>query len=228
MTALIGLEAVEAWDGVGSSLPPCDDVTFKILEVKQSLTSKAQKPQLEVKCEVADCAQRDLVGRQLTGYYNLDNGGTGTKRLRNLVESCGLPLQGVDDQHLIGRYFLADVINETYDRTDAQTGKTAPKTSSKIVKERPLGGSPAAAPQPHAPAAPQPAAAAPAPAPYAPPQAQAAPAVAPPPQAQPAPMPAAQPAGVPTHVPGNAQPPGATPAYHTGAPAVPAGPTRVG
>jgi hypothetical protein len=191
---------VSAWSGESEALPPGPDYAFQIEGVEQGVSPQKQTPQLNVTCIVLN--EGENYGRKGIFRYNLNlDKEAPRKRLRSLIDATGIPMDadgGIDDQDLIGRQFLADVIAENYDVVDGTTGTKITKTASRIQNERPLDGAnqaaDAAAPQAVAPA---PAAAAPAPAPAPAAAAPAARAAIPAPRPAAAAAPAARPAYTP-------------------------------
>ena len=216
----------KAWDGVSGALPPANDVVFRIDEVKQEASPKKGTPQLVLSCIVVapegELKDRKAVHRFVVGP-NMKPASIG--RLKQLLDACGLQADangGFDSDHLIGRVFVADIVNEPYQDTDPITGQSVEKNGNRLQNERPYanagtvaaqpGVAPVAAPPVAAPVAAAPQAVAPAAAPpVAPAPVAAAPAVAP--AVAPAPVaapvagaPAVAPAAAPVGAPG-------TPAY---------------
>jgi hypothetical protein len=200
---------VQAWGGESEALPPAPDYVFQIEAVEQGQSPQKATPQLNVTCLVLN--EGELYGRKAIFRYNLNfegkGGDTARKRLKSLIDATQIPLDdqgGINDDDLIGRVLMADVIQETYKVADATTGTQIEKIATRIQNERVVPDANAQA------GAPAPAAAAPAPAaaPAAAAPAPAARAAAPAPAARPAPAaPAARPAYAP---PGRGAPAGVT------------------
>lgn len=180
----VDLNAVAAWDGESSMLPP-GNYTFEITGVEQGMSSSAQpKPQLTLDLQVVAAEGSDQYnGAKCKHRVPLTAKAAG--RCKNLLDAVGLNPEGLDDQALIGCQFNAEVIENQYTKMDPVLGEQV-KTNTKIQKESPAGpfgveaaaapeSAPAADP---APAAAPTAAAAPAQRPAAPAQRQAAPAQA--------------------------------------------------
>lgn len=138
----LGMNNVEAWDGVSGALPPATDVVFRIDSVKQERSS--QKGTLQLVVEATVVSQGELFSRK--GYLRpiIDvNAKDGSKRrLKQLLDACMIQVDqqgGFDDQHLVGRHFVGDVVSQPYKKTDPATGQTIEKEGSQIVNERPYG-----------------------------------------------------------------------------------------
>lgn len=150
------LHEVQSWGGESELLPPADDVTFEIESVAQEVSSAKQTPQLAITARVVSAGE--LMGRKGKFWYIMGPKAkeASRARLKSLIEACGLNVDqqgGFDDQDLLNRQFVADIVNEPYEKTDPITGSSITKTAARIQNERPVGTAPAAKPASAAPAA---------------------------------------------------------------------------
>lgn len=140
------LHEVESWDGKSEALPPAPDYVLLIEAAKQGTSSKKGSPQLEITTVVQN--EGELHGRKGVFFYNLQlDKDTPRKRLRSLVDACGVPMDangGIDDQALIGKMFMADVIAESYKDVDVVSNQTIEKTRTRLQSERKVGSAPTA------------------------------------------------------------------------------------
>lgn len=147
---------VKGWDGKSEGLPPGEDYVLEVIAAEQDKSPVKGTPQLTLECNVL--WPEAYEGRKTWArYFLLDNKGS-RGRLRSIVDATGVAVDsngGFDDQEFVGKIFVADVINEPYDKVDATTGTSVEKQSSKVVNERPYVPAdevPAAAPPPAEPA----------------------------------------------------------------------------
>lgn len=160
------LHEVKAWGGESEMLPPGEDYVLMIEKAEQEQSSGKGTLQLAVSVSVLN--EGEVNGRKAKFWYNIDpNAKEGSrKRLRSLIDAAGIPLDqagGFDDQQLVGKVFVADVVHESYKKTDATTGTEVEQMNARIKNERPLPNQqPQAAPPPPPPPAARPAFAPPA------------------------------------------------------------------
>jgi hypothetical protein len=183
MQIALPIATVQPWNGASVSIPPGEDYAFQIVEAKQEASSQKGTPQLRI--DVVVLNDGDPRGRKGVFWYALTEKAAG--RLRSLFDAVGgVPLDGTgsiaNDQDFVNKQFVADVINDPYEKTNPATGQITTLDRSKIQNERSLAAfqqqGPSAPAQPVAPqfqqpvpqqaAAPMPHAAAPAPAAPAP------------------------------------------------------------
>lgn len=139
------LNEVQAWGGDSDSLPPTEDVVFRIDSVKQEPSS--QKGTLMLNLGLTVMEPPSIAGKTARASFVVapDAKEGSRKRLKALIEATLIQLDqqgGFSDEDLIGRFFMGDVINEPYQKTDAVTGQTTEKMQARIQNERPVQAAP--------------------------------------------------------------------------------------
>jgi len=145
----LSLHSVQAWNGANEGLPPAEGLVFQIAKVTTEPGKEPGKEQMV--CELMVVSEGELKGRKAFGRYSVGaqvkQGALG--RVKQLILATHVQLSpdgGFDDQQLVGTYFMADSVHETYDKTDAVTGNVSKANSVKIINERtPVSATPAAA-----------------------------------------------------------------------------------
>jgi hypothetical protein len=103
-------------------------------------------------------SEGEMKGRTLTGSYVISDDEFARRRMKALIEASGAVLDaqgGFSRESLVGLYFTADVVLDTFDDIDAKTGQPVTKEFTKWIGERAYEGGavPAQAPKAAAPAA---------------------------------------------------------------------------
>lgn len=128
---------VKGWDGKSEGLPPGEDYVLEVEKAEQDTSPNKGTLQLTLECKVL--WPEAYEGRKTWArYYLLDNKGS-RGRLAQIINATGVSVDaqgGFDDQDFAGRVFVADVINEPYEKVDATTGTSVVKDNSKICNER--------------------------------------------------------------------------------------------
>lgn len=129
---------VKGWGGQSESLPPGPDYVFQIDVAQQGQSPKKGTPQLELELTVLN--EGELNGRKAFHRLTLNlEKETPRKRMRQLIDATGVPMDGngnIDDADFVGRIFMADVVEESYEDVDATTGTKISKTAIRVVNER--------------------------------------------------------------------------------------------
>jgi hypothetical protein len=154
------LHEVQAWGGSGGLLPPNSDYVFLIEAAAIETSSGKGVPQLCINVKVLNTGE--VQGRTGKFWYNLNfEKGKARERLKALTDACAVALDAngsFDDQQVVGRQFMADVVADSYDKVDPTTNQKITKDTTRIQNERALNGA-AGATQPGVGFAPAPAAA---------------------------------------------------------------------
>jgi len=145
----LSLHSVQAWNGANEGLPPAEGLVFQVAKVTTEPGKEPGKEQMV--CELLVVSEGELKGRKAFGRYSVGaqvkQGALG--RVKQLILATHVQLSpdgGFDDQQLVGTYFMADSVHETYDKTDAVTGNVSKANSVKIINERtPVSAAPPAA-----------------------------------------------------------------------------------
>jgi len=153
----LGDPAITAHDGRSQRIEP-GTYDFEIDKAVFDQSRKGNRT-LRVTAKVAN--EGEMKGRTLTGSYVISEDEFARRRMKALIEASGAVLDaqgGFSRDSLVGLYFTADVILDTFDDIDAKSGQPITKEFTKWIGERAYEGA-GAAPAPRA-TAPAPAVAA--------------------------------------------------------------------
>jgi hypothetical protein len=132
-------------------------------EVDKAVFDQSKKGNRTLRVTAKVLNEGEMKGRTLTGSYVISEDDFARRRMKALIVATGAELDaqfGFVKDSLLGLYFTADVILDTFDDIDAKSGQPITKEFTKWIGERPYEGA-AAAPVASAPRAAAPAAAAP-------------------------------------------------------------------
>lgn len=124
----------QAWDGI--NMVDVGTYDWEITGVVKGASSKGT-PQLEASLKVV--SKGPMEGKKMKAWYYMTPNSIG--RLLNMLKAAGVPLDakmGFNPQQLIGKRMRATVTHETSTVENQMTGAKTPKTSAKIVGEKPI------------------------------------------------------------------------------------------
>jgi hypothetical protein len=124
-------------------------------QIDKAVFDQSRKGNRTLRVTAKVVSEDQMKGRTLVGSYVISDDEFARRRMKALIEASGAMLDaqgGFARESLVGLYFTADVVVDTFDDIDAKTGLPVTKDFTKWIGERVYEGAPAAA-QPSAKAA---------------------------------------------------------------------------
>jgi hypothetical protein len=149
----LGDPSITAHDGRSQRIEPG---TYDF-EIDKAVFDQSKKGNRTLRVTAKVASDGEMKGRTLTGSYVISEDEFARRRMKALIEASGAVLDekgGFARESLVGLYFTADVIIDTFDDIDAKSGQPITKEFTKWIGERPYEGvgAVAAAPKAAAPA----------------------------------------------------------------------------
>lgn len=126
---------IQAWDGRQTRIEP-GTYDFEIVKTAFDQSRRGNRTLVVTGSVVTEGPMK---GRQMRNSYVISDDDFARRRMKALVEATGAVLDeqgGFTAESLVGLYFTADVIEDTFDDIDPKTGQPTSRTVTKWIGER--------------------------------------------------------------------------------------------